>query len=683
MNRKSFFSFLSITVTMLVITACSNEEPAHPEEPLEAYVNAWSSQSFEEMLDQLSEESMNQISDFEWDFQERYEKVYSDLGVENMEITFESRDYTEEEIDLEELEEVDYSIFIEMETLVGKLSYETDVKMNKQVTADEEEEQEEWVINWDPSHLMMRMQEPDDQIAIEIEQPERGEIFDRNGEPLAINGEIYEGGLVPESSDDLDEAAIEFAEVLGLDEERVIEQANQFPDNPDWFAPIQNLSLTDDRIEDLLEIQGVLLNRVDGREYPYGDITGHLVGHIGAITADEIEDREGEGYNATSEIGKNGIELLLEAELRGEPGISFSVLSEEGETRDVIKTTDPNHGDDVTLTLDIDMQEKMSDVLDEDSGSGVVIDPLSGETLVLVSEPQFDSNLRYLQLSDPRAEEMDSTDILFERRFQNVYSPGSIFKPFTAIAGIEEGTLDPNEEKQIEGTQWQPDDSWGGYRVTRVNDSESDIDLETAMKLSDNIYFAQQALDLGEDAMEEWADKFGFGGEFTFDFPLNNSSIANDGIDREILLADTGYGQGEVQISPVHMNALYSIFLNEGSMVQPTLFIDEETDSTLIDIVPVETSDTVLDTLIQVVEDSDGTAYRTEPGHTRSIAGKTGTAELKQEQTVEDGDQIGWYVSFDYEERDLLTTVMVQNVEDKGGSGYVVDLANDFWGSVE
>ncbi len=668
---------------MLVITACSNEEPAHPEEPLEAYVNAWSSQSFEEMLDQLSEESMNQISDFEWDFQERYEKVYSDLGVENMEITFESRDYTEEEIDLEELEEVDYSIFIEMETLVGKLSYETDVKMNKQVTADEEEEQEEWVINWDPSHLMMRMQEPDDQIAIEIEQPERGEIFDRNGEPLAINGEIYEGGLVPESSDDLDEAAIEFAEVLGLDEERVIEQANQFPDNPDWFAPIQNLSLTDDRIEDLLEIQGVLLNRVDGREYPYGDITGHLVGHIGAITADEIEDREGEGYNATSEIGKNGIELLLEAELRGEPGISFSVLSEEGETRDVIKTTDPNHGDDVTLTLDIDMQEKMSDVLDEDSGSGVVIDPLSGETLVLVSEPQFDSNLRYLQLSDPRAEEMDSTDILFERRFQNVYSPGSIFKPFTAIAGIEEGTLDPNEEKQIEGTQWQPDDSWGGYRVTRVNDSESDIDLETAMKLSDNIYFAQQALDLGEDAMEEWADKFGFGGEFTFDFPLNNSSIANDGIDREILLADTGYGQGEVQISPVHMNALYSIFLNEGSMVQPTLFIDEETDSTLIDIVPVETSDTVLDTLIQVVEDSDGTAYRTEPGHTRSIAGKTGTAELKQEQTVEDGDQIGWYVSFDYEERDLLTTVMVQNVEDKGGSGYVVDLANDFWGSVE
>ncbi|WP_416147355.1 penicillin-binding transpeptidase domain-containing protein [Salipaludibacillus sp. HK11] len=682
--HKRLTGLLLLLLIVMILAACSNEEPANPEDALESYVTTWSNGAFADMLELLSDESMDEISNFDWDFEERYENEYSDLSVEDLEITYQSRDFDGEEIDLEELQELDYQISIEMETLVGKLSYQTDVELNKQISLDEnEDELEEWVIEWDPTHLLMGMKDAHDQIIIETEQPKRGEIFDRNGEPLAINGEIYDAGIVPDRTEDLEQTASEFAELIGLNEETVIELANRYPDNPDWPAPVQNLSVNDERIDALLEIDGVLLDRDSGREYPFGDTTGHIIGHIGAITAEQLEERADEGYHMHSEIGMNGMELLLEEDLRGDAGVSLSIKTEDGDVRDLLKKIDPINGEDVHLTLDMDLQEKMAEVLREDSGSGVVIDPISGETLVLVSEPAFDSNLRYLQLSDPRADDLDNADILFERRFQNVYSPGSIFKPFTAIAGIEEGTLDPNEQKRIEGSQWQADDSWGGYQVTRVNDSVSNVDLETALKLSDNIYFAQQALEIGEGKIEEWAEKVGFGGGFSYDFPLNSSTIANNELDRDILLADTGYGQGEVQASPVHMNALYSIFVNDGQMVEPTLFVDEDSSPVYNEISSPETADLVLDSLVQVVEDSDGTAYRSEPGHTRALAGKTGTAELKQEQTAEEGEQIGWYVSFDYEEKDLLTTIMVQNAEDKGGSGHAVNLVNEFWGMLE
>ncbi|SDN97386.1 penicillin-binding transpeptidase domain-containing protein [Alkalicoccus daliensis] len=664
------------------IAGCSNEEPPHPEEEaLEPYLSAWSGQSFEEMRSYLSSSSEADVDSFEWDFAERYESVYSDLDVEITALDFEERNFEEEEdLDLEELTEITYPVQVEMETIAGTLNYSTEVYLEKELV-DEEEEIEEWKVAWEPSHFMLGMQDAHDQIAIDSEEPVRGEIFDRNGEPLAINGEVYEAGLVPESTEDLEDSAAQFAEILGLEEETVLELASQYPDNPDWFAPIQNLSLTDDRTEELLEVPGVLLNREEGREYPEGDTAGHLVGHIGAITGEELE--ENEGYRATSEIGKNGIELLEEDTLRGEIGMRLTVQTEDGDVRDVIQERSAEDGEDVQLTIDTEIQRSLADVLGEDSGAGVVLDPETGETIALVSAPAFDSNLRYLNLADPRAEELETTDVLFERRFQRVYSPGSIWKPFTAIAGLEEGTLDPEETFTIEGEQWQPDDSWGGYEITRVNDSESEIDLTTGMKLSDNIYFAQQALELGADNMEAWGETFGLGEDFPYDFPLYTSQLSNDGLDSEILLADSGYGQGEVEISPVHITALYSIFINEGEMVQPTLFYEDEPAGEMSQIAGTESTATVRDTLLPVTEDSDGSAYREDRGHSRAIAGKTGTAELKTSQTEEDGSQIGWFVSFDHEAEDYITTIMVQNAEDVGGSSRAVDLSDEFWSTLE
>ncbi|MCR6095018.1 penicillin-binding transpeptidase domain-containing protein [Salipaludibacillus agaradhaerens] len=683
MIRTKFI--IGLLTVVSVLTACKNEEPPHPEETLDVYLEAWNELVFAEMHELLSDASKEEIATYDWEFTDRYEKIYGDLEITTIETMYEPVDYKEENSDLDDLTEAEYPVTIEMNSVAGTMAYTTNIRL---VKVEEENEKSRWEVTWEPSHLMMGMEDPHDQISVDIVQPNRGRVFDREGRELAINGEIYEAGIVPESSDDLEASAEQFASVLELEEEKVIDMASRYPDNPDWFAPVQTIALSDDRVEELLDIPGVLLNRIDGREYPYGEMTGHLVGHIGPISAEELEEVEGGGYASSSEIGKNGIELLYEDELRGSAGVTISIITEEGDLRDRLINSDPVDGEDIYLTIDMELQEKMAHIMSEDSGSAIVIDPLTGETLVLLSLPSFDPNLRYLQLPDPRAEDLIETDTLFERRFQRTYTPGSVFKPFTAMAGIEEGTLDPEEFLTIEGSQWQSDDSWGGYKITRVNSQETDVDLQTAMALSDNIYFARQALDLGKDSFMAWAEEVGFEDEgLVFDFPVDSSTIANHDLENDILLADSGYGQGEIQMSPVHLTALYTIMLNEGKMIQPILIQEREEreGSEQSGATPVVAADTALvlhETLISVVEDEMGTAHRENPGHSRSLAGKTGTAEMKEAQTAENGEEIGWYVSYDYENKDLLTTIMIQNVEDKGGSGYVVDLTNAFWTAI-
>ncbi|MCR6112207.1 penicillin-binding transpeptidase domain-containing protein [Bacillus sp. A301a_S52] len=684
MARTKFI--IGLLIVASVLTACKNEEPPHPEETLDVYLESWNELAFSDMYEVLSDASKEEIATYDWGFTDRYEKIYRDLEMTTIETMYESVDYEEENSDLEDLIEAEYPVTVEMNSVAGPMTYTTNVRLVK-AESEEDNEKPRWKVTWEPSHLMMGMEDPHDQVSVDVVQPNRGRVFDREGRELAINGEIYEAGIVPESSDDLEAAAKQFAAVLELDEEKVMEMASRYPDNPDWFAPVQKIALSDERVEELLDISGVLLNRVEGREYPYGEMTGHLVGHIGAISAEELEEVDG-SYSSTSEIGKNGIELLYEDELRGSAGVTISIISEEGDLRDRLINSDPVDGEDIYLTIDMELQEKMAHIMNEDSGSAVVIDPLTGETLVLLSLPSFDPNLRYLQLPDPRAEDGVDADILFERRFQRTYTPGSVFKPFTAMAGIEEGTLDPEDYLTIEGSQWQPDDSWGGYEITRVNSQETNVDLEAAMALSDNIYFARQALELGKDRFMAWAEKVGFDDEgFVYGFPIDSSTIANHDLENDILLADSGYGQGEIQMSPVHLTALYTIMLNEGKMVQPILIQERDgkersEQSEAVPVVAAETAAILHETLISVVEDEMGTAHRENPGHSRSLAGKTGTAEMKEVQITENGEEIGWYVSYDYEKKNLLTTLMIQNVENKGGSGYVVDLSNSFWKAI-
>src|SRR5690606_21909779 len=124
--------------------------------------------------------------------------------------------------------------------------------------------------------------------------------------------------------------------------------------------------------------------------------------------------------------------------------------------------------------------------------------------------------------------------------------------------------------------QWQKDDSWGGYKITRVTDPGRPVNLQDALVLSDNIFFAQTVLELGADQFISGLKRFGFAEKIPFTYPLESSQISNSGeLDDEILLADSGYGQGEVQMNIVHLASTFTIFINDGSMIQPILLQDE------------------------------------------------------------------------------------------------------------
>ncbi|EJL21703.1 penicillin-binding transpeptidase domain-containing protein, partial [Brevibacillus sp. BC25] len=154
--------------------------------------------------------------------------------------------------------------------------------------------------------------------------------------------------------------------------------------------------------------------------------------------------------------------------------------------------------------------------------------------------------------------------------------PGSTFKPITAAIGLESGAITPADSIHVRGLHWQKDASWGGYEVTRVSDYGGPVNLEKALVYSDNIYFAKAALSMGEEQFVKKSELFGFHEALPIPYPLDKSKLYNDSFKNEIQLADSGYGQGEVTMTPLHLALVYSAFANDGNIVNPSLLQEDK-----------------------------------------------------------------------------------------------------------
>ena len=261
-------------------------------------------------------------------------------------------------------------------------------------------------------------------------------------------------------------------------------------------------------------------------------------------------------------------------------------------------------------------------------------------------------------------------------RFRQVWCPGSSFKPVVAAIGLKTNTIDPNEDFGNEGLSWQKDSSWGSYEVTTLHEYEPVI-MKNALIYSDNIYFAKAALKIGADNLMNSLDEIGFNQEVPFEITMAESQYSNtDRIETEIQLADSGYGQGQILVNPLHLASIYTSFLNEGNIIQPYLqYSDNPAGKIWIkEAFSSETVSQVMEGLTGVVNDPNGTGYA---AHRDDIlfAGKTGTAELKESQEDTSGTEIGWFAVFTADknvETPILMLSMVENVKGIGGSGYVV-----------
>src|SRR5699024_2596920 len=181
-----------------------------------------------------------------------------------------------------------------------------------------------------------------------------------------------------------------------------------------------------------------------------------------------------------------------------------------------------------------------------------------------------------------------------------------------------------------------------------------------------------QAVDMGGEAMVSGLEQFGFGEELPFAYPIETSSISNDGtLDDEILRANTGYGQGELQISALHLALAYTPFLNDGTMLQPTLLKNEETNQAWkSDLITSDEAKRLQDDLRKVVTEGTAKAGNQADVH---VSGKTGTAELKLSNDDVTGEENVWFVGYRTEDKEILIAITIEHTEDKGGSSYTVE----------
>ncbi|ALS79434.1 peptidoglycan glycosyltransferase [Planococcus kocurii] len=659
---------LAVILALAFLVFLAGCQPkASPEERLKEYIGHWNKEEFSEMYSTYLNQGTKEAYASE-DFVERQQKLYADLAIENIEVTY-TKPSKDENWDTEK--PADFPVQVKMDTMAGPIEFEK----NMTLLYETAEDKEDWFIEWDPSFIFEQLA-TGDEVRVSATRAKRGEILDRNEQPIAINGTGYNVGVVPENFKDAS-AKEELATVLGVSVASIDEKLNQSWVQENQFVPISKVAKDNTQLlEKVKAVPGATYQETAMREYPYGEALGHLSGYIGPMTAEKLEELKDQGYTSTDLIGRRGLEQTLEERLRGKNGLKI-LIKKQGDTGEelTIAETPAKDGETVVLTIDAELQKSTYEAMEGEAGTSAAVNPKTGETLVLVSSPAYNPNEYMLGISEDRFKELseDPLNPLFNR-FGAAYAPGSTIKPVTAAIGMEAGTLDPSVGLQIDGETWQKDGSWGDYRVTRLHpEAPNPVNLNTALVYSDNIYFARQALEMGNQAFVSGLQRFGFGEEIPFALELQSSQISNEGtIGSQGQLADTSFGQGQMLTNILHLASMYEPFLTDGTMYKPLLFIDEEKSQVWKEgLLSAENAKVLRTGMRNVVVDGYAQSANSK---TVKIAGKTGTAELKG-AIGEEGQENGFFVAYDSESPDFILAMMIESIEENGGSDYVAGFA--------
>ena len=584
-------------------------------------------------------------------FVEKYKEFYEKIDAKNIQIKI-----------LDEQDNViEYLIYID--TLAGRITYR-----NKVGVKDEQ-------IQFNKK-LIMDGYTDGCKIKITTYNPEkRGRILDRNGKVLAEDGKGYSVGLVKGKLNGENDYG-QIAQYLETDVETLQKKMSASWINDDSFVPIKTVSeaTKNDLInKNILGINGVKISTVSIRTYPYDKVASHIVGYVQNVNAEDLKKHKNEGYNSTSVIGRSGIEAAYEEKLRGITSGKIDLVDKNDKViKELCHKEVKMSPQDITLTIDIDLQQSLYNEYQNDKSASVALNPQTGEVLALVSTPSYSNNDFVLGLSTDKwsALNNDSNQPLMSR-YKQTYTPGSTMKPITAAIGLETKTIDPDKDLGAKD-KWQKDSSWGNYYVTTLH-APSPNNLKNAITYSDNVYFARSALTIGKDNLFKYYKNLKIGEKIPFELALNKSQYINKNQKvSDQLIADSGYGQGQILMNPLQLASIYSAFVNNGSIYQPHI-VQGKTKTWIKNIFSKETTKTIKEDLINVIADEKGTGHSIYHDNV-ILAGKTGTAEIKQSQSDTSGTELGWFTVMTIDEKQpLLITTMIEDVKDRGGSGYVVE----------
>lgn len=645
---------------------------------------------YKDMYEMLNEQShLNMSLD---DFTSRNQNIYEGIGASDIQVKVSG---------VKEREKGRKRVSYEtsLNSSAGKISFLNQVDFDMEKPSDGERKKAGYKLAWSDQVIFPNLGRGD-KVRVSTDDAARGFILDRNGNLLAGKGNASVVGLVPGkmSSESVASASDikRLSGLLGISAEGIEKKLSAKWVAANSMVPIKTVKKVDEfnlqsanpsdenkknkALEDqLLTIPGVIITDTPVRFYPLGDAASHLVGYVQGVTSEDLTAHQGEGYTKDSVIGKSGMESLFEKDLKGQNGKSISIVDGDGKEKQVLAAMPRVDGRNVTLTIDSDLQKIIYGVFKDLQSCTVAMNPYTGEVLALVNTPSYDDNDFIMGMTSEEWANLnaDAGKPLYNR-FRQSFVPGSTFKPLTGAIGLTTGAITPNESfgETHSGSSWQKDASWGRYFITTLHDY-SPVNLDNAYIYSDNIYFAQVALSIGADRFMGGLDKLGFNQDLPFEISVAHSGYSNSGkIGSEIQLADSGYGQGQILVNPVHLAALYTMFLNEGNVVKPylTYMKNPKPQIWLPHACSSETASTIDNALKMVISSDHGTG-RAARRSDITLAGKTGTAEIKATQEDPDGKELGWFSVYSddgHKGVPILLVSMVEDVKKKGGSGLVV-----------
>ena len=652
MKNKMFIIIPIVIVIILVVIALiirlNMINAQKPEDVLNHYFSLIEQEKYEEMynLVNLPENYLKE------DFLARNKKIYQAIEANNIELIIQNVE--------KEKNNATISYITKMNMIGGEIEFNNTASLTKN-------KDKKYIINW-TSNLIFPELDNNYKVRVSTTESKRGSLLDRNGTPIAEQGTISRIGIVPgKLGENKEESLQTVAQILNISVDTINNHLSSSWVKDDSFVPIKSISYDNKEIkEQLLQISGIMVDSETDRIYPYKEATSHITGYISSITAEELKNMKDKGYTSSSVIGKTGLEKQYEDRLKGTDGVRIYIEDESGNNIKTIKEIAVQDGEDIKLTIDLDIQLKIYEQLKNDEGFFVVMNPKTGEILALVSTPSYDANKFILGMTNQEWNSLlNAEGNPLYTRFLETWCPGSTMKALTGAIGLTSNTLSVDEEFNYSGLAWQKNSSWKEHKITTLTAYNGKKNLRNALIYSDNIYFAQATLKIGEETFTDGLDRLKFNENINFVLPTSKSQYSNtETIQSEATLADSGYGQGQVLVNPIHMASIYSAFVNDGNMIKPYLeYKENKTAEYLVEnAFSKHAADEIKEGLIQVVENPSGTGHDVKVNGI-TIAGKTGTAELKASKDAE-GDTLGWFDCFTIDqatEDSLLIISMAKN----------------------
>lgn len=542
--------------------------------------------------------------------------------------------------------------------------------------------------------------------------PNRGLIFDRDGRIVADNRPSFSLTITRERAgknwrETLDEV-IQVLE-LGEEERELFEKRTLQGRRP--FEPVPILyELTEEQIARIavnqFRLPGIEVAAQLVRHYPQGDHFAHSVGYVGRINENELKKLDPVNYSGTHHMGKTGIEKFYEDVLHGQVGYEEVETNARGRVLRVLKRTDPIPGRDLTLTLDLDLQEAAEAALGGRRGAVVALQPHTGEVLAMVSQPSFNPNLFVTGIGfKAYAQLRDSIDRpLFNRVLRGLYPPGSTIKPMMAVAGLDAGVVSESSRVFDPGFFQLPNVKHKYRNWNRGGDGW--VDLRLAIARSNDTYFYDLAHKMGVDRMHDYMTRFGIGQRVSLDMFEESAGLMPSREWKRTRYRQPWYpgetvilgiGQGYMQTTPLQLAQATALMATRGKWVRPHLarniegVAPEDADPPAdIQLRDPRFWDAAIEGMEQVLHGARGTAKKVGDTAVYRIAGKSGTAQvvaIRQGEKYDSGklaerhrDHALFIAFAPVENPQIAVAVMVENGE--SGSGVAAPVAKqvlDAW----